>query len=808
MGTFLADLRYGLRMLFKHPGLAAISITALALGIGLTAMMWSITYGGILRAMPFEEGDRVLYLSRTRPSHGNNNMSVPIHDLSVWRASQHSFEDLAGWYEGTVNVSGIEGRPERFQGAFISASAFRMLRLPPILGRAFTDDENRAGGPDVVMISWDLWQSRLGGDSAVVGKTLKANGTTSTIIAVMPRGFLFPSTDKIWLPLRLDPATQQPWGSGNWLGVMGRLRPGVSRAQATSEFATICARIAQDHPKENEGIGPLIQTFNQQYVGKEPTTMLWTMMAAVLGVLLIACSNVANLLLARAAVRTKEVAIRTALGASRWRVVSQLLTEALAIAMAGAVIGIGIAWFGIHLFNNALSKTQVPYWIHIGLDLPVLLFVLAITLLAALVSGVVPALQATSSKIYEVLKDESRGSSSLRLGRFSKSLVVVELALAGGLLVGAGFMIQSVVQRSHFDYGVPTHNVFTARIGLFETTYPDSASHAKFWRDLDARLQALPGQHGVALTTSLPGLFGNGGNFAIEGKTYANDRDYPETRSAAVTPGWFPLFKVTPVEGRLINDGDIGGALNVVVVTRNFVRKHFDGASPLGRRIRFGGAESTQPWLTIVGVIPDVWYDGTDDTPRRTAVLTAVMQSDYRFLSVAVAAQGDAMAFNEPVRAAVAAIDADQPTYFVRTLDDAIESNGWFYSVFGNIFAVFGAAALFLAMVGVYGVMSFAVTRRTQEIGVRMALGAGARDVLRLFLGQGGLQIAVGLVLGVGLAFGLSRGLTAVLFQVDINNVRMYAGVSAALALTGFVAILIPALRATKVDPLTALRYD
>ncbi len=810
MGTFLADLKYGLRMLFKHPGLATISILALALGIGLTTTMWSIVYGALMRHMPFERGQDLVYVLRYRPDRGsNNNMSMPIHDFEAYRAGQHEFEEMGAWYEGTVNISGISGRPERYTGGFIMPSALHLLRLPPIIGRSFTEDDRRTGAANVVLISWDLWQERFGGDSAIVGKTLRANGVSEEIIGVMPRGFLFPNQSKLWLPLRMDATTQQPWGSGQWLESMGRLKPGATMDQVRAELNVVAKRLEQEHPKENKGIAPLVESPNHYLVPDGPRTMLWTMLGAVFGVLLLACSNVANLLLARAAIRTKEVAIRTALGASRARVIGQLLTEALVISLAGSVIGIGIAMLGVAWFNHALLQTQVPFWVKIRVDLPILLFVLGVSVLAAVVSGVVPALQATKSGIHDVLKDESRGSSSLRLGRFSKGLVVLELALAGGLLVAAGFMIQSVVQRSHFDYGVDTHNVFTARVGLFESAYPDSASHAKFWHDLEVRMQQLPANKGAALMSSLPGLNGSiGGSFAIEGKTYANDHDYPFTPGAAVSPSYFALFKLQPVEGRLLVENDNGTTAPVAVVTRGFARKHFAGQSPLGKRIRFGGEGSTQPWLTIVGVIPDVWYDGTSDTPARTAVLTSIYQGDYRFLSIAIAAPSNPLGFSAPLQNAVLAVDGDEPIYFARTLDDAIAQNGWFYIVFGDLFASFGAAALLLAMIGVYGVMSFAVTRRTQEIGVRMALGAGTRDVLRLFLQQGAVQIASGLVVGVGLAFLLSRGLTSVLFQVNTNNALMYGGVSAALALSGFVAILIPSLRATRVDPLAALRYD
>jgi len=794
-------------MLVKHPGLAAISILALALGIGLTATMWSITYGGILRGLPFEQADRIMHLERTRPSHGIDSYPVPIHDYSAWRESQRSFEDLSAWYQGTVNISGAQVRPERYEGAFITASAFRLLRVAPLLGRTFTDGENQPGAPDVAVIGYDVWQNRFGGDSSVVGRTMRANGRTVEIIGVMPRGFLFPTQAKVWLPLRLDPVAL-PWGTGASLEVMGRLKPGVSRAEARDDIDAICRRLALEHPKENEGVSSIVKPFTEEYVGEQPIIMLWTMMAAVFGVLLIACANVANLLLARAAVRTKEVAIRTALGASRWRVVAQLLTEALVLSITGALLGLGIAAVGIRLFNNALVDTQPPFWIHIALDLPVLVFVVGITMMAALISGVLPALQATRTNIHDVLKDESRGASSLRMGRFSKGLVMAELALSGGLLVGAGFMIQSVVQLSHFDYGVPTRNVFTARVGLFEATYPDSAARGRFWNDLEARLAALPGQRGTALTTVLPGLGAWYQRFALEGTTYETDRDYPSTRRVAVTPGWFDMFHVAALEGRVLGSNDIAGTLPVAVVTRGFVRKYLGEGPALGRRFRLGDAESTAPWLTVVGVVPDVWFDGTDDHPLRAAVITPIAQGDFAFLSIAVAAPADPMSFAEPVRSAVTGIDGDQPIYFAQSLHDAIARDGWFYGVVGTLFMVFGAAALFLATVGVYGVMSFAVSRRIQEIGVRMALGAGARDVLRLFLRQGVLQVAVGLVLGLGLAVLLTKGLTLVLFQVDTKNPMMYAVVGATLALTGLLATLIPARRATKVDPLHALRYD
>jgi putative ABC transport system permease protein len=807
MGHVLADLKYALRMLVKHPGLALVSIIALALGLGLTTTMWSIVYGALLRGLPFEDSDRIIAVSHTNPARHINRTSITIPDFDVWRRDQTSFEDLAGFYNGTVNLSGGDGRPERYDGAFVTPGVFRVLRVRPALGRVFEEAEGTVGGPNAVILGHDLWRTRFNGDPAAVGKTVRVNGASAQIVGVMPAGFKFPIDESIWVPLRVDRLTITR-ERGNQLLVVGRLKPGVSVARAVQDLTAIDGRLATEFPKTNAGFKPLLESFTDSVIGPQPRTMLWTMLGAVFGVLLIACSNVANLLLARAAMRTKEVAVRTALGANRWRIVSQLLAEALVLAFAGALVGLGIAVYGVHLFNAALVDTHPPFFIRIAVDAPVLAFVTAISVLAAAVAGVLPALQATGTRVSEVLKDESRGASSMRLGKFARGLVIAEIALSCGLLIGAGFMTLSVVKRSHFDYGVPTRTVFTARVALFESNYPDSAVRQVFWRDLAQRLEALPDQQGVALMTSLPGVGTGTTQFEIEGKDYPDAQTRPETRALNVSAGYFSAFKQRALEGRVLNSGDIGGALPVVVVSRQFAQKHFPGTSALGRRLRLGASDTTFSWRTIVGVVPDVWYQGTDDKTPET-ILLPFAQTDQRYVSVVVAGgHGDPMRFAEPVRAAVAALDPDQPIYFVNSLQARIDQNGWFYDVFGALFMVFGVAALFLATIGVYGVMSFAVTRRTQEVGVRMALGAAGRDVLRLFLRQGAIQVSVGLVIGLGLALLLAQGLQVVLFQVDTKNPAVFAVVMGVLALTGLAAVLIPARRAARVDPVTALRYD
>jgi putative ABC transport system permease protein len=803
-----SDLGYAVRMLRKQPGVAAIAILALGLGIGLTTTMWSIVYGVMLRGLPVEGGERIVAIERTNPLRQIRSSNVAILDYDAWAASQTTFEGLGAFTTGPVNLSGV-GRPERYRGASISPNILRLMRVRPHLGRSFSDEEGTSGGPQALILGYDAWRTRFGADSSVIGRTLRANGTSARVVGVMPKGFQFPELEELWLPLQVDRLRQdRGWGASQ-VAVVGRLKPGVTIAQAVADLQAVDDRLGREFPQTNAGYRPVIEHYVDHVIGPEPRTMLWTMFAAVVGVLLIACANVANLLLARAASRTREVAVRTALGAGRWRIVSQLLTEALVLSAAGALVGVGIAAVGVRWFNDAIrGRAEAPYFVDIRVDPPVLLFVTAITLVAGLVAGALPAVQATGSRISEVLKDESRGSSSLRLGRFARGLVITEIALACGLLVGAGFMILSVVRRSRLDYGVPTQAVFTARVGTFETAaFPDSASRQRFFAELVRRVEGLPGQHGVALASTLPGMGAGTSRFELEGTTYASDREHPAARLVFVSPGYFPAFRLRALEGRVLDGGDVGGALPALVVTRRFATRHFPGTSALGRRVRLDRGGNS-PWLTIVGVVPDVWYQGTDDeTPE--AMFVPILQRDVRFLALAVAADGgDPLRFTAAVRGAVAELSPDQPVYDVRPLQKAIDDDGWYFSVFGALFTAFGIAALFLATIGVYGVMSFAVTRRTQEVGVRMALGADGRRVMTMFLRQGAIQVGIGLVLGLGLAFELAQGLKIVLFQVNTRDPVVFAAVILVLVATGLAATLIPARRAARVDPMIALRYD
>ncbi|MGD8816023.1 MAG: ABC transporter permease, partial [Acidobacteriota bacterium] len=501
MSTMIRNFRHGIRMLLANPGVSAIAIVALALGIGVTATMYSIVYGAMLKGLPFDGGDRVYALSRTDITQEGNTMSVPMHDYLDWDAQQTSFEQLGAYYEGTVNVSGSEG-PTRYEGAFITADLFDVIHATPQLGRGFLAGEDRPDAEPVVLLSDHLWRDRYGRDPAVIGRTLRANGEQMTIVGVMPEGFQFPMQQDIWLTLRQDPRTFER-GQGTWLEVVGLLREDVSLDEAQAEFSTLARQLETEYPEVNENMGTSIRSFQERFVGDDAVAMLWTMLGAVFFVMLIACANVANLLLSRAFDRNKEVAIRTALGAGRRRVIGQILVETSVLAIIGALLGIGLAAVGISLFNDAIAGTGAPYWMDFSLNANVLGFVLGITALATVLAGTLPAVQVTGGDLNQVLSDESRGSSSLKLGRLSRLLVVFQVALSCGLLVAAGLMIKSIVNLGRTDYGFDQDAIMTARVGLFETDYPEAADRRGFYEELERRLQERSGVVSAALVQQL-----------------------------------------------------------------------------------------------------------------------------------------------------------------------------------------------------------------------------------------------------------------------------------------------------------------
>jgi predicted permease len=683
----------------------------------------------------------------------------------------------------------------------------------PILGRTFRPEEDHPSSPPVMILSYRAWRDRFHGDPAIIGRTVRANAEMTTIVGVMPEKFGFPGQMDAWLPLRIDPLafprSGGPAFEGTQLQAAARLKDGVSLEAARAEMATIASRLATVYPASNAGTGVTVVRQVDLFIGKEAKAMLYTMLGAVFGVLLVACANVANLLLARTAARSKEVAIRTALGASRRRTVTQLLAETLVLAVVGAGVGLAVAKVGIDFFNASLATQEMPLWFTATMDPVVIAFVLGLTVLSTLMAGTIPAVRASRTNVAEIMNDESRGSSSLRMGRISKGLVVAQLALSCGLLVAAGLMIRTVVNVARFDYGFATADIFTARLGLFEKDYPTKAAQQRFYDALIERLDAMAGVRAVALTSDLPARGSSQMQpVTIDGVPYATDQDHPLARRVVITPGYFDIMSVRPIQGRAFTRADGPDSEPVAIVTERFVQQLLPGRDPLGTRIKVGQDEG--PWRRVVGVVPDLHLGGAIGAinPRNEGVYIPLGQNVINFMSLVVRTAQAPMSYTAAIQHEVNQIDPALPLYWVRSLADQYALDTWFYRAFGTLFVAFGLAALAMATIGLYGIMSFSARNRTREIGVRMALGAGTRTVMLMIVRQGAWQLAGGLALGLGFAALLSRGLGILLFGVRPWDPLIFTAVVATLALAGLTACVIPARRAAHVDPMEALRYD
>jgi predicted permease len=817
MDGLLKDLRFSARMLLKHRALSTIAIFTFGLGIGLTAIVFSIVNGALFRGLPFEGSDRILWLVNTQPSRNIRLMSVNAPDFLAWRAQQTAFEEIAAFSTGPLNLAEPEGRPERLTSGHFSSNMLQALNVQPVLGRGFREGEDLPGAEPVIMLGFDLWQRRFGGSPEVLGTTVRANGTIRTVIGVMPEGFEFPNREQVWVPLAIDPGAVDRT-EGFRFSVIGRLRADVTVAQARAQMTAIAERLSAEFPDTNEGIGADARSFKDRVMGPEVMALLATMLGAAIGVLLIACVNVANLLLARSSIRTREVAVRTALGAGRRRVVQQLLSEVMVLALIGGVVGIFMAYVGIGWFVSAISVDPPPFWITFQIDHRVLLFVLAATTLAAVAAGLVPALQASRIDISSALKDEGRGSSGSRTNRITGGLVIMEVALSCGLLIAAGLMINSVVSLRTADLPFATEGIFTARINLPQREYPDTASRLRFYTQLLPILEGLPGVQAATLSDGLPAS-GNGiRRLEVEGEAYATADDIPTVREGIVTPGYFRTFGTQALQGRTFTVSDRDGTLPIAVVNSTFAANFLPDGDALGRRIRTVRVTSASTWesagegdwLTVVGVVPDMYMQGLGNNDQSPAgFYIPIAQSGVGgFVSIALQTTGSPMEMTSDVRAAVTSIDPNLPIFDVSSMEDVIDQQTWFYRVFGTLFMSFGAAALFLAAVGLYGVMSFAVTRRTQEVGIRMALGAHGGELVALMMRAGIAQMAVGLSLGLALGLFAAGPLQMILFEVDAHDPKVFGLVVLALGIVGTIASLVPARRVSRVNTVSALNPD
>lgn len=811
MDALTTDIRYGLRKLLKNPGLSLVAVLTIALGTGLTTHTFSVVYGSVLRGLDFDRGTQLLSLSHQDPERGMIGWPVPYVDILDWREEQSVFRGIAALsWDNTMNLADEGSPPERFQGAYASANLFEQVDGVPLLGRTFDEAEEAGNADRVAVISYNVWQNRYAGAEDVIGRTIRVNSEATTIVGVMPEGFHFPFQEDVWLPLRVDPATAER--GQNRYTTVARLLEGVSIEQAEAQMNQIAARIGAEYPVTNEGTGVLVQTYEDTIMPPAIVAVLGVMLVAVFGVLLIACFNVANLLLARSAARSREVAVRSALGAGRRRIIRQFLIEAGVLSVAGGLLGIAVAYVGINAFNAAILDIEKPYWIDVRMDGPVLAFSIAVMAFAGIAAGTLPAIRATGGKLNEILQDESRGSTGFRIGRLSGVLVVGELALSCALLVAAGMMVKSVVNVATYDLGFEEEGIFTGRIGLAAADYPDDESLKRFYEELTLRFQENPAVESVALTTSLPAIGSPTARIALEDAVYADLRDRPVSNYAVVSADYFEVLGVEPVSGRMFEEQDRLGTVPVTIVNESFARRHYGDASPLGQRIQPGEQGA---WLTIVGVIPDIYVGGggpggigADQVLPEQYFQPLAQVEGVRFVSVAARTRGDAGAFATPAREIVASLDPGLPLYFGRTMAETIETGTWVFKIFGSLFAIFAIAALFMAAVGLYGVMAFSVTLRTQELAIRMAMGAERSNVFRLVLSKGMLQLGVGAVLGLAMGALMARSMELVFFDVDPADPMVYATILLTMAAAGFLACALPARRAVRVQLVDALRPD
>jgi putative ABC transport system permease protein len=808
MQQLLTDIRSGVRMLVKYPTLSLVAIITLTLGIGLSTTVFCVVNGGLFKGLPFRDADRIVVVVVTNPSQNQPRQPMSAQDFAVWQQRQTSFERFGAFSVTAVNLSLEEGRPERFTAGQLTVPAFELLGVQPVVGRGFRVGDDAPGAEPVMLLGYELWQQKYNASPGVVGQTVRAGGVQRTVIGVMPENFMFPFREALWVPLAIDPlATQR--GHGPLYQVVATLNRDVTLAQANAQARTIAAQLEAEFPATNKGLSADVMPYTELALGREIYALLYTMLGAGIGVLLIACVNVSNLLVARASLRRREVAVRIALGAGRARVVRQHLTEVLVLATVGGGLGILLSILGMRWFTQAMSVNPPPFWITFNLDYRVLLFVGGMIVLASLFAGGIPALQAAGVNAGAALKDDSRSSTGGKLGKFSSVLVVAELAVSCGLLIAAGLMIKSVVQLNNVPMPFAVDDIVTARIDLPREAYPDSAASIRFYEQLLPRLQSVTGVEAATLSDGLPAA-GNGlVPVAIEGKGYAQQSDYPQAREGIVTAGYFDTFRVQ-VRGREFTPSDNAAGQPVAIVNETFARVLFQGADPLGRQMKRSRQGSKEPWLTIVGVVPDLVMEGIgNNNASPVGYYIPIAQSDVaNGVRIAVRTKGDPAAATPFIRTAVTALDPNLAVYEINTLRWIIDRQTWFYTVFGTFFMAFGICALLLAAAGLYGVMSFSVTQRTREMGVRSALGARGVQLVLLIMRRTVVQLAIGMLLGLALALLASQGLQPILYKVNPRDAAVFAGVVVTLAAASLIATFLPARRVTKIDPVVALAVE
>jgi len=803
MDTLLQDIRYSLRTLAKSPGFTAVAVFTLALGIGATTTVFSVVNGLVIRPLPFKDPGQIDIVYRTDAKRGFDRGSVAYAALVDLRAQNKSFTALAAYTEENYNLAAGE-EVEYTDGAEVTANLFSMLGVRPILGRDFLPDEDQTGRDGVVILSYPLWQHRFAGRSDVIGQSLLVNGRQRTIIGVLPPKLTFPYTQKLWVPLVIAPGT--PRAQTCCYEVIGRRRTDVTRERATADVQSIARQLATLYPATDGGRSMRVAPYREELVDKVTLMYLWVLLSAVGFVLLIACTNVANLALARGTVRQREIALRAALGAGRRRLVRQLLTESIVVGVFGGVLGIVFAYAGVELSKLGILE-ETPYWVRWEIEKGSLLFTVGLSVVTGLVFGLLPALKSTKPDLHGTLKESGRGGMGGRgRHRLRSALVIGEIALSLVLLVGSTLMIRSFLGLARVKPGFDPQGVLTMRLYLAGERYDSAASRIAFYRDALGRLQQLPGVEFAAASNGVPvGQGGGGVPIGIEGQAVTPGEE-PIASFRAVTDGFFQTLKVPLREGRTFVTRENAETSRVVVVNQTAAKRFWPNAPAIGRRLRFT-SDTAVVWRTVVGVVGDVQADELDAQPEPQVYVPYGDAPRYH-MSLVVRTAGDPASITGPVRGTIRAVDPGIALFDVLPYDQVIARSIWPQRLVGLMMGVFAVIALVLAAVGVYGVMSYAVAQRTHEIGLRMALGAEVGHVLRLIVGRG--LVLAGFGAGIGLlgAFGITRALKSLLYGVSATDPLSFAGIAVLLTGAAFLASYLPARRAARVDPMIAMRYE
>ena len=801
------DIRYAVRSLVHDAGVSTVVILCLSLGIGVNATLFGLVDGILIQPLPYVEPERLFILNQSFERGGIRDAGVSYQDLRDLEERSTMFAQMAGLGGRTIALSD-QGEAERFQGAAITWDMFQILGVQPLLGRHLRADDDRPGAEPVVMLSYEIWQRRYQGDPNIIGRSVTVNGNPHTVAGVMPVGFNFPENQKIWIPLGPTAATEPR--TSRYLFTFARLKDGLDIAQARAELQSISSALAIAYPTTNDGWNTTATTLSDEFIPDDVRLVLFTMMGAVTLVLLIACANVANLMLARSSGRQREFCVRAALGAGRMQLIKQLMVECVLLGLAAAPLGLAIAYYGVYLLDHAIPPDDVPYYIQWDVSPRVIAYTIALSAATGLVFGLAPALQAGRLNLQEALRDGARGSGqSGRRARVRNGLVILEVAMALILLVGASLFVRSFLNMRSASPGFETAPLLTVRFFMTGDSYATGEQRAQRVEDIMRRIESLPGVVTAFASNFVPLDAGGGSGRAIVDGRAVPKGEEPTVLFTAVTPHLYKTMGLPLLKGRDFTDGEGAGNDTVAVINETMAKKLWPDKDAVGGRFRLVETDEAADWFTVIGVAPDIrMFDMDDDTADFSVAYVPYRYGSFANIGITIRAASDPVGLAAAVRREIRASDPGLPIFNLRTMEDLRQAGFWQFRLFGYMFGIFGAVALFLAGVGVYGVLSFSVSQRTQEMGVRIALGASRSNVLALVVKQGVTLAAVGVVLGLIGAFAITRVIQSLLYDVTPTDPISFGGVAVFLAAIAVVASYLPARRATNVDPIIALRNE